>query len=461
MTEHAMLHAHSPGQQTAAEDLPHLITSLPGPKTQALIARDQQFLSPSYTRGYPLSIEKGEGAMVIDADGNRFLDFCAGIAVCSTGHSHPEVVRVVQEQAARFLHMSGTDFYYTVMVDLAERLARLTPGSPDKRVFLCNSGAEANEGAIKLARYHTGRSHIVSFFRSFHGRTFGAMSVTASKAVQKRGFFPMLPGVVQAHYPYPYRDLFNSCCEYECARNCLKYLEEHVFKMLVPPEEVAAILVEPIQGEGGYIQASAEFLLGLQAMARKYGFLIIADEVQSGIGRTGKMWASQHVPGFVPDIITSAKGLASGLPLGAFIARAEVMSWVPGAHASTFGGNPVACAAAVKTLELVENGLMQHAASEGAYLKAELEKMAATSPVMGQVRGVGLMLGVEIVKDKTSKTKAPDLRNQIVDDCFEHGLLILGCGENSIRFSPPLVINRRQSQAALDIFARVLKQHTG
>jgi 4-aminobutyrate aminotransferase len=438
--------------------LPQIVTELPGPRTRELIARDNRYLSPSYTRGYPLSIASGDGAMVVDADGNRFLDFCAGIAVCSTGHSHPDVVRVVQEQAAKFLHMSGTDFYYDVMVDLAEQLAHNTPGSPEKKVMFGNSGAEANEAAIKLARYHTRRTHIVSFYRSFHGRTLGALSATASKVVQKRHFYPLLPNMLHAHYPYFYRDLFHSASPEECAAHCLKYIEDYIFKIEAPPEDIAAFLVEPIQGEGGYIMPPPEFLLGLQEMARDHGILIIADEVQSGIGRTGRMWASQHTPGFEPDIITSAKGLASGLPLGAAIARSDVMTWEPGAHASTFGGNPVSCAAAVKTLALVEHGLMQNAAEEGAYLKAELEKLMAESDVIGEVRGTGLMLGVEIVQSKATREKAAKLRNELVDRCFAHGLLILGCGESSIRLSPPLVINRTQSEAALAIFRRALAE---
>jgi 4-aminobutyrate aminotransferase len=438
---------------------PEIKTALPGPKTKALIEKDQRYLSPSYTRGYPLSIKKGYGAMVVDMDDNVFLDYCAGIAVCSTGHSHPEVVRVIREQSEQFLHMSGTDFYYTGMAELAEKLASSTPGSPDKKVFFGNSGTEANEAALKLARYKTRRPNFISFLRSFHGRTFGSMSVTASKSIQKSHFSPLLPGVFNAHYPYFYRDIFQSETPEACAQACLDYIEDTIFKMLTPPEDVAAFIVEPIQGEGGYIVPPPSFLLGLQKLARKYGILIIADEVQSGIGRTGKLWASELAPGFEPDIITSAKGLASGMPLGACIAKSEVMDWPPGTHATTFGGNPVSCAAALKTLELVENGLMQNAREQGAYLKAGLTRLMERYDVIGDLRGEGLMLGIEIVESKAGKQKAPDLRNKIVDACFYEGLLVLGCGENSIRFSPPLVICQEQTDAALKILDRVLSKN--
>lgn len=445
---------------TAAHHLPDIKTELPGPKTQALIERDNQYISPSYTRGYPLSIERGEGAMVIDVDGNRFLDFCAGIAVCSTGHSHPEVVKAIQDQAARFLHMSGTDFYYSSMVDLAEKLAHYPPGDSNKRVFFGNSGAEAVEGALKLARYHTGREKIISFYGSFHGRTFGAMSVGVSKAIQRKRFSPLVPGVLHAHYPNYYRDTFGSASPEDCADKCLAYIEDYLFKMAVLPEEVAAFIVEPIQGEGGYIVPPTHFLGALQKLAKKHGILVISDEVQAGIGRTGKMWASEHFPGFDPDIITSAKGLASGLPLGAVIAKKDVMNWEPGVHASTFGGNPVSCVAAIKTLELVENGLMQNAATQGAYLKKRLEELTQRYDVLGEVRGLGLMLGVEIVESKATKAKAADLRDRIVDDCFYQGVLLLGCGQNSIRFSPPLVINQEQVDVVVDTFARAIENQT-
>ncbi|MBX2861427.1 MAG: acetyl ornithine aminotransferase family protein [Vampirovibrio sp.] len=446
---------------TATDQMPEIKTELPGPKVKALIEKDDKYISPSYTRGYPLAIADGKGAMVTDPDGNRFLDFCAGIAVCSTGHSHPEVVKAIQDQSARFLHMSGTDFYYDVMADLAEKLAHTAPGGPDKKVFFTNSGTESLEGALKLARYNTGRQNIISFFRSFHGRTYGSMSICASKAVHRKRFAPLVPGTFQAHYPYHYRDIFNSDSEQACVDSCLAYFKDYIFKMLTPADEVAAIVVEPIQGEGGYVMPPADFLPRLQAMAHEHGILIIADEVQSGVGRTGKFWASQLYDGFEPDIITSAKGLASGMPLGAIIAKSSVMNWVPGTHATTFGGNPVSCAAALKTVELVQNGLMQNATDVGGYLKTKLEALQGQVDIIGQVRGAGLMLGIEIVESKANPKKAAELRDKIVDACFYNGLLILGCGENSIRFSPPLTINNDQVDIAVDILAKSIGQVTG
>jgi 4-aminobutyrate aminotransferase len=440
--------------------LPAIITPLPGPRTQALMARDHRVLSPSYTRGYPLSIARGEGCMVEDLDGNRFLDYTAGIAVCATGHSHPQVVAAMEAQARAFLHMSGTDFYYDAMVTLAERLAATATGDPDRRVFFGNSGAEANEGALKLARYATGRQALISFWGSFHGRTMGALTLGASKVVQKTGFAPFLPGVFHAPYPNFYRDPFQTDSPEACAERCLWYIQQVLFKQVVPPSEVAAFVVEPIQGEGGYIVPPDNFLLGLQALARQHGILVIVDEVQAGMGRTGKLWASDHVAGFDPDIITSAKGLASGMPLGAVIARRPLMTWPPGAHASTFGGNPVSCAAALATLDLLENGLMENAARQGQRLLAGLRQLCAEDPNamrhVGEVRGRGLMLGVEIVADVA--TRAPDaaLRNRIVDACFERGLLILGCGESAIRWCPPLVLAPVQVEAALEIFKAAL-----
>jgi 4-aminobutyrate aminotransferase len=438
--------------------LPKILMPLPGPKTQALIDKDHQYLSPSYTRDYPLSIAKGEGAIVEDLDGNRFLDFCSGIAVCSTGHSHPNVVQAIQEQAADFLHMSGTDFYYSVMATLAERLAILSPGNNHKRVYFGNSGAEVIEASIKLARYYTGRSTIVSFFRSFHGRTYGAMSATNSKSIQKKGFGPLVPGFVTAHYPYYYRDPFKSCCPEAMADACLEYIENYLFKMVVSPEEVAAFLVEPIQGEGGYVVPPANFLPRLQELAHRHGILIIADEVQSGIGRTGKMWASQHFQNFDPDILVSAKGLASGLPLGAMITKHHLMTWKPGAHASTFGGNPVACAAALATLELVENELCNNATVQGQFLQHGLQTLLEKYDILGEIRGLGLMIGIEVIESKTTRQKAPAYRNALVQKCFEHGLLILGCGENSIRFCPPLIISAEQAACALHIFEKAIQE---
>jgi 4-aminobutyrate aminotransferase len=456
-------HNSTPCPSSSPEDLllpKQVSASLPGPETQRLIAKDKAFLSPSYTRGYPLSIQRGYGAMVVDVDGNRFLDFCAGIAVCSTGHSHPQVVEAIKQQADKFLHMSGTDFYYTVMADLAEKLAHSAPGKSPKKVFFGNSGAEANEAALKLARYATQRPYFISFYRGFHGRTFGAMSVSASKVIQKKSFSPLVPGVLHAHYPYPYRDIFDSHSPEACASACLDYIEQILFRHSVSPHEVAAFIVEPIQGEGGYIVPPASFLPGLQALAKRYGILIISDEVQAGMGRTGHMWASHLYPGYEPDIITSAKGLASGLPLGACIARSDLMTWEPGMHATTFGGNPVSCVAALKTIELLENGLLENARQQGDYLKAQLQQLASQFDVIGEVRGEGLMIGVEMVVSKACKTKAIALRDAVIDACFYKGLLLLACGENSIRFSPPLVIEKKQVDCAIHIIRDVLETET-
>ncbi len=438
---------------------PEIMTELPGPKVKALIEQDKQYISTSYTRGYPLAIHRGDGAMVQDPDGNWFMDFCAGIAVCSTGHSHPQVVKAIQEQAAQFLHMSGTDFYYQNMVDLAQRLDELSPGNTPKRVFFGNSGTEAVEGALKLARYATGRSQIISFYRSFHGRTYGAMSVTASKSVQRKHFAPFVPSVSHAHYPFSYRPFFGNLKPEDEGAACLDFINNYLFKMVVPSDEVAAILVEPIQGEGGYVVPPKNWLPGLRELCDQNGIMLIVDEVQSGVGRTGKMWACEY-DGIEPDIMTSAKGIASGLPLGAIIAKNNVMTWEPGCHATTFGGNPVSCAAALVTLDLVENGLMQNSAQQGQHLMNRLNELVQKSDRLGEVRGRGLMVGLEIIQSKTSKAKDKALRDLLVDKCFEKGLLILGCGENSIRFSPPLVVDAEDIDTAVSIFEAVLKENS-
>ena len=441
--------------QTAAPPLlPNLVTPLPGPKAAEIIRRDQAVLSPSYTRCYPLVIKRGEGALVEDVDGNRFLDFNAGIAVVATGHAHPRVVKAIQEQAAEFLHMSGTDFYYESMVQLAEKLAALAPGGQPRRVYFGNSGAEAIEAAIKLARYHSGRDKFISFFGGFHGRTMGALSLTGSKVTQRRGFGPMLP--VQ-HIPYAncYR------CPYgknpsTCHVECVKVIEDQLFKTILPAEEVAAIVVEPVQGEGGYLVPPQKFHEELRRIADKYGILLIHDEVQSGMGRTGRMFASEHF-GVSPDIVTIAKGIASGMPLSATIARAEVMDWKPGAHASTFGGNPVSIAAALTTIELLEESLLENASAIGAHLMQRMCDWPSRFRYVGDVRGLGLMIGVEIVRDQDTKERAPELRDRLETMAFERGLLILGCGQNSLRLCPPLVITRDQADFAIDTLERCLE----
>jgi len=428
-------------------DLPHLTGPVPGPRARAVIERDTRTVSPSYTRCYPLVAARGEGAIVEDVDGNRFLDFNAGIAVVATGHCHPRVVQAVQQQAARLIHMSGTDFYYEELVALAEKLGEIAPGDAPRRVSFCNSGAEAVEGAIKLARYATGRDKLIAFYGGFHGRTMGALSLTARKAVQREGFGPLLPGVVHAPYPYCYRCPFGQKSE-DCVAACIEFIENTLFKTVAPPDEVAAIVVEPIQGEGGYIVPPAKFFHELHRLARKHGILLIADEVQSGMGRTGKMWASDHFD-FVPDILAVAKGIASGMPLGATIARADLMTWPPGAHASTFGGNPVCCAAALETIALLEEELLANAAGMGAYIMDRLKTWPARFANVGDVRGLGLMIGIELVRDRETREKAPELRERVLDMAFQRGLLVLGAGENNIRLCPPLVITRDQCDFAL------------
>src|SRR5688572_14553911 len=435
-------------------DLPNLTGPLPGPRARSIIERDQKVISTSYTRGYPLVAERGEGAIIQDVDGNRFLDFNAGIAVVATGHCHPRVVDAIQKQAARLIHMSGTDFYYEELVALAEKLAALAPGDVPRRLSFGNSGAEAVEGAIKLARFSTGKEKLIAFFGSFHGRTMGALSLTARKAVQRAGFGPLIPGVVHAPYPYCYRCPFGQTPE-NCAVECVKHIEETLLRTIAPAAETAAIVVEPIQGEGGYIVPPRKFFDELARVARENGILLICDEVQSGMGRTGKMWASEHFD-LVPDIFSVAKGIASGLPLGATVARADLMTWPPGAHASTFGGNPVACAAALTTIELLEEGLMENAARMGAHMKDRMRDWTTRFPIVGDVRGLGLMLGVELVRDQRTKEKAPVVRDRVVDLAFERGLLILGAGDSTLRLCPPLIISRDQCDFAIDTLEECL-----
>jgi 4-aminobutyrate aminotransferase len=429
-------------------DLPQISTPLPGPHARAIINRDMCVVSPSYTRCYPLVADRAEGAIVEDVDGNRFLDFNAGIAVVATGHCHPRVVEAIQQQAARLIHMSGTDFYYEGMVGLAEKLSEIAPGDGPRRVSFGNSGAEAVEGAIKLARYATGRDKLIAFFGSFHGRTMGALSLTARKAVQREGFGPLIPGVVHAPYPYCYRCPFGQTPD-RCAAECVQHIENTLLKTIAPAEETAAIVVEPVQGEGGYIVPPRMFFDELQRVARENGILLIADEVQCGMGRTGKMWASQHFD-LVPDILAVAKGIASGMPLGATVAHAALMTWPPGAHASTFGGNPVSCAAALTTIELLEAGLIDNAAAMGRHMMDRMRAWPERFPIVGDVRGLGLMLGIELVHDRETRRKAPDLRDKVVAMAFERGLLILGAGDTTLRLCPPLTVNRDQCDFALD-----------
>jgi 4-aminobutyrate aminotransferase len=427
--------------------LPHLITPLPGPKAQQVVERDGRVVSPSYTRDYPLVVKRGRGAVIEDVDGNSFLDFAAGIAVVSTGHCHPEVVAAIQKQASELIHMSGTDFYYPNMVELAEKLASIAPGKEPKRVYFGNSGTEAVEAAIKLAKYHTKRDKLVAFHGAFHGRTMGALSLTASRAVQRKGFGTLLSGVFHMPFPDTYRGTYGIRPE-NASADCLSYLENELFRRRVDPDEVAGIFIEPVQGEGGYLPAPAEFLQGLEKICRKYGIMLVADEVQSGMGRTGKWWAVDYA-GVEPDIICTAKGIASGMPLSAIITKASVMDWKPGAHASTFGGNPVCIAASLATLGLIERGYMANAARMGEFIKRQTANWPERHKIVGEVRGRGLMIGVEFVRDQKTKERAPDLRNRIVQMAFHKGLLVLGSGDTTLRLCPPLMIDEEQAEFAV------------
>jgi 4-aminobutyrate aminotransferase len=435
-------------------DAPEIKTSLPGPKAKALIERDAKYVSPSYTRDYPFVIARGEGAVVEDVDGNRFLDCAAGIAVNSTGVSHPDVVRAITEQAQKFIHMSGTDFYYEPQVRLAEELARLVPIDGDVRSFFGNSGTEATEAALKLARYHTKRYGIIAFLGAFHGRSMGSLSLTASKVTQRRGFGPMLPGVFHAPFPDPYR--FEGSAD-ACAAAALSFITEQIFVHLIAPEEVAAIVVEPIQGEGGYVVPPRAFLQGLRDLASRHGIVLVADEVQSGMGRTGKMFALEHF-GVSADVVNIAKGIASGLPLGVTCARTSLMTWPPGAHASTFGGNPVACAAAIATIKLLKEQLIANAAAVGGKLIDGLRALQDKHPLIGDVRGMGMMIGVELVRDRKTKERAVDERNALVQAMFRRGILILGAGKNAIRLAPPLVLTAAQADTVLKVFDEALTE---
>jgi 4-aminobutyrate aminotransferase len=427
--------------------LPHLVTALPGPKAKQLVERDHHVVSPSYTRDYPLVAKIGRGATVEDVDGNTFLDFAAGIAVVATGHCHPEVVAAIQKQAAELIHMSGTDFYYPSMVELAEKLASIAPGQEAKRVYFGNSGAEAIEAAIKLVKFHTKRDKLIAFHGAFHGRTMGALSLTASRAVQRKGFGTLLSGVFHMPFPDTYRGTYGVRPE-QASADCLSYLENELFRRRVDPDEVAGIFIEPIQGEGGYLPAPAEFLQGLQRICRKHGILLVADEVQSGMGRTGKWWASDHA-GIEPDIICTAKGIASGMPLSAIIARASVMNWTPGAHASTFGGNPVCIAASLATIGLLERNYIANAARMGDFVMRQTADWTERHKIVGEVRGKGLMIGIELVRDQKTKERAGDLRNRIVQMAFHRGLLVLGSGDTTLRLCPPLLVDEEQVSFAL------------
>jgi 4-aminobutyrate aminotransferase len=433
---------------------PDIKTALPGPKAKALIDRDSKFVSPSYTRDYPFVIASGHGAVVEDVDGNRFLDCAAGIAVNSTGVSHPEVVKAITEQAQKFIHMSGTDFYYEPQVRLAEKLASIVPIDGDVRTFFGNSGTETTEAALKLSRYHTKRQGVIAFLGGFHGRSFGALALTASKAIQRRGFMPFMPGVFHAPYPDVYR--FEGSAD-AAAESSLSYIRDQLFVHLISPDEVAAIVVEPIQGEGGYIVPPKSFLQGLRELTKEHGILLVVDEVQSGMGRTGKMFAAEHFD-LKADIVNIAKGIASGMPLGVTCARADVMAWPPGAHASTFGGNPVSCAAANATIKLLEESLVANAAAVGAFLMDGLRELQNKHQIIGDVRGKGLMIGIELVKDRKTKERAVEARGALVQAMFRRGVLILGAGKNAVRLAPPLVLSKDQAGSVLKAFDESLAE---
>lgn len=426
----------------------------PGPKAQAIIERDHKVVSPSYPRAADLVISHARGSEIWDVDGNRYLDFVAGIAVNSTGHSHPKVVKAIQEQAEKFLHISS-DYYHSLWVETAEKLSEIAPFSEPAVSFLTNSGTESVEAAIKLARHHTGRSNFIGFLGAFHGRTMGSVSFTASKAIYHKGFYPLMGGVTHVPYPDPYRPMLVSKPGEDYGETVVRYIEEQILGRLHAPEEVAGILVEPIQGEGGYVVPAPGFFPALRALCDKYGILLIADEVQSGVGRTGKWWAIEHF-GVEPDIVCSAKGIASGVPFGAMIARKSVVTWPMGAHGNTYGGNPLACAASLATIDLIENEYMANAVEIGAHMMDALEEIQMRHPKIGKVRGKGMMIGVELVEDPETKKPAKHLRDRTEELAFEHGLVVMGCGPSTIRMAPPLCLTQAEADEGLTIFEEAL-----
>jgi 4-aminobutyrate aminotransferase len=436
---------------TSNKEKPLIKTALPGPKAKEILAKDARFISPSYTRSYPLVIKRGRGSIIEDVDGNLFLDFNAGVAVLATGHAHPEILTAINQQAADFVHISSTDYYYEAITDLAHKLEEHTPGDFPKRVHFGNSGAEAIETAVKLAMYVRRRPKFIAFFNSFHGRTLGALSLTSSRSAQRRGFGRQALDVTHIPYANCKRCAYGKVPE-TCNVECVKVIEDRLFKTTIPPDEVAAIVVEPVQGEGGYVVPPAKFLHEIRALCDRHDIVMIADEVQSGMGRTGKMFACEH-SGVVPDVLCTAKGIASGVPLSATVARADMMQWHAGAHASTFGGNPVAIAASLKTFELLENGVLANSAAMGARLLAGLQQLASKySEVIFDVRGVGLMIGVEFVTDRVTNNPDSGLRDLIEVEAFHRGLILQGAGENTIRFSPPLIVDEIDVDIAVDLF---------
>lgn len=429
--------------------------NVPGPKAKKIVARDSKYISNSYPRAYPFVMDHGKGTEVWDVDGNRYLDFAAGIAVTATGHSHPEVVKAIKEQADKFLHISS-DCYHPIWVELAERLDSIAPFDEDARSFMTNSGTESVEAAIKLARFHTGRTQFIGFLGGFHGRTLGSLAFTASKSVYRHGFFPLMNGVIHAPYPDPYRQILASIENEPYGETVVRYIEEQLIDKVVPADDIAGILIEPIQGEGGYIVPAEGFFPAIRKLCDEYGILLIADEVQSGMGRTGKWWAIENF-NVEPDIICSAKGIASGIPFGAIIAKASVMTWPKGAHANTYGGNPIASAAAIATIDLIEREYLKNANEMGSYMFGALEEIKSSHESIGDVRGIGLMLGVDFVKNHKTKEYYTTLRDEVQRLGFEYGLISLGCGKSTIRFAPPLSITKTEIDEGLKIFDHVIR----
>lgn len=434
---------------------PKIKVTPPGPKAKKIVERDEAIISPSFGRAYPLVVESAQGNIVKDVDGNEFIDMNAGLAVCSVGHGHPKLKEAIKKQVDKFIHYSYTDFFYEDYVDLGEDLSKILPMKGQKKVFYGNSGAESIEAAMKVSRYHSGRQGYLAYIGSFHGRTMGAVTLTASKPYQRAKFSPLIPGAEHIFYPYCYRCPFNLECP-SCGYACVDYIDDHLFHKYLPPDEVAMLIAEPIQGEGGYVVPPKGYFTKLKKLLDEHGILFAVDEVQSGVGRTGKWWAIEHWD-VEPDILCTAKGIAAGLPLGVMASKAEIQDWKPGSHASTFGGNPVSCAAASAVLDIIKTeNLLDNATEQGNHIKKRLNEMKEEHPMIGDVRGKGLMVGVEIVKDKDTKEVAPKETSEIMMECFRNGLAIVNCGVNVIRWMPPLTITRDLIEPSLEIFEKAL-----
>ncbi|MBD3173147.1 acetyl ornithine aminotransferase family protein [Candidatus Bathyarchaeota archaeon] len=434
---------------------PKIKVTPPGPKAKKIVERDEAIISPSFGRAYPLVVESAQGNIVKDVDGNEFIDMNAGLAVCSVGHGHPKLKEAIKKQVDKFIHYSYTDFFYEDYVDLGEDLSKILPMKGQKKVFYGNSGAESIEAAMKVSRYHSGRQGYLAYIGSFHGRTMGAVTLTASKPYQRAKFSPLIPGAEHIFYPYCYRCPFNLECP-SCGYACVDYIDDHLFHKYLPPDEVAMLIAEPIQGEGGYVVPPEGYFTKLKKLLDEHGILFAVDEVQSGVGRTGKWWAIEHWD-VEPDILCTAKGIAAGLPLGVMASKAEIQDWKPGSHASTFGGNPVSCAAASAVLDIIKTeNLLDNATEQGNHIKKRLNEMKEEHPMIGDVRGKGLMVGVEIVKDKDTKEVAPKETSEIMMECFRNGLAIVNCGVNVIRWMPPLTITRDLIEPSLEIFEKAL-----